>query len=104
MGSWVSETYGHQEGSACIGHFGRTCYHPLFLFHQFGGPERVLLRRGSRGNARYWRALLPASERYRGLDVPSARRDISGRAEPVTAGATHSSSRRLLLGPRRRRG
>ena len=67
----VSETYGHQEGSACIGHFGCTGHHPLFLFHRFGGPERALLRRGSRGSPRYWRrALLPVSERYRGLDVP----------------------------------
>src|SRR5262245_40186955 len=32
--SSVSETYGHQQGSAYNGHFGCTCY-PLFLFNQF---------------------------------------------------------------------
>jgi hypothetical protein len=29
MDSSVSETYGHQQGSASNGHFGCTCYHPL---------------------------------------------------------------------------
>jgi hypothetical protein len=53
MDSSVSETYGHQEGSAYNGHFGCTCYHPLFLFNQFGDLERVLLRRGNRGSAKY---------------------------------------------------
>jgi hypothetical protein len=36
MDSSVSETYGHQEGTAYNGHFGCTCYHPLLLFNQFG--------------------------------------------------------------------
>ena len=40
-GSSVSETYGHQAGSAYNGHIGCTCYHPLFLFNQFGDLERV---------------------------------------------------------------
>jgi hypothetical protein len=53
MDSSVSATYGHQEGSAYNGHFGGTCYHPLFLFNQFGDLERVRLRRGNRGSAKY---------------------------------------------------
>jgi hypothetical protein len=36
LDSAVSETYGHQQGTACNGHFGCTCYHPLFPFNQFG--------------------------------------------------------------------
>jgi hypothetical protein len=32
MDSSVSETHGAQEGSAYNGHFGCTCFHPLFLF------------------------------------------------------------------------
>src|SRR5262249_22461040 len=52
MDSSVSETYGHQEGSAYNGHFGCTCYHPLFLFNQFGDLERVMLRRGNLGRRR----------------------------------------------------
>jgi hypothetical protein len=47
MDSSVSETYGHQEGSAYNGYFECTCYHPLFLFNQFGDLERVMLRRGN---------------------------------------------------------
>lgn len=39
MDSSVSETYGDQEGTAYNGHFECTCYHPLFLFNQFGDLE-----------------------------------------------------------------
>jgi Transposase DDE domain group 1 len=71
MDSSVSETYGHQEGTAYNGHFGCTCYHPLFLFNQFGDLERVLLRRGNRASAKYWRrVLLSVIARYRDLDIP----------------------------------
>src|SRR3954451_18666172 len=31
-----SEPYGQQQGSAYNGHFGCTCYHPLFVFNPFG--------------------------------------------------------------------
>jgi hypothetical protein len=69
--SSVSETYGRQQDSASNGHFGCTCNHPLFLFNQLGDLERVLLRRGNRGSAKFWRrVLLPVIERYRGLTVP----------------------------------
>jgi hypothetical protein len=71
MDSSVSETYGHQEGTAYNGHFGCTCYHPLFLFNQFGDLERVMLRRGNRASAKFWRrVLLPVVERYRDRDIP----------------------------------
>ncbi len=36
MDSSESPIYGEQEGSAYNGHFGCTCYHPLFVFNQFG--------------------------------------------------------------------
>jgi hypothetical protein len=36
MDSSESPTHGEQEGSVWNGHFGCTCYHPLFLFNQFG--------------------------------------------------------------------
>jgi hypothetical protein len=83
MDSSVSETYGHQQGSAYNGHFGCTCYHPLFLFNQFGDLERVLLRRGNCGSAKYWRrVLLPVIERYRGLDIPKFFRGDAAFAGP----------------------
>jgi hypothetical protein len=47
MNSSVSETYGEQEGTAYNGHFGCTCYHPLFCFNQFGDVEQSLLRDGN---------------------------------------------------------
>src|SRR3954452_6591226 len=42
MDSSESPTHGEQEGTAWNGHFGCTCYHPLFLFNQFGDLERRL--------------------------------------------------------------
>jgi hypothetical protein len=47
MDTSVSEMYGAHEGSACNGHFGCTCYHPLFVFNQFGDLERCALRPGN---------------------------------------------------------
>jgi hypothetical protein len=62
-----SPTYGEQEGSAYNGHFGCTCYHPLFVFNQFGDVERCVLRPGNVHSADGWRAVLePVIARYRG--------------------------------------
>src|SRR5918993_68522 len=47
MDSSESPTHGEQEGTAWNGHFRRTCYHPLFVFNQFGDLERCLLRPGN---------------------------------------------------------
>jgi hypothetical protein len=65
MDSSVSPTHGEQEGSAYNGHFGCTCYHPLFLFNQFGDLERCALRPGNVHSADGWRRVLePVVERY----------------------------------------
>ena len=72
MDSSESPTYGQQEGSAWNGHFGCTCYHPLFVFNQFGDLERCLLRPGNVHSAEDWRSVLePVIARYRerGLDL-----------------------------------
>jgi hypothetical protein len=67
MDSSESPTYGEQEGSAWNGHFRCTCYHPLFLFNQFGDLERCLLRPGNVHSAEEWRSVLvPVIARYRG--------------------------------------
>ncbi len=82
MDSSVSETYGQQEGTAYNGHFGCTCYHPLFLFNQFGDLERAMLRRGNHASAKFWRrVLLPVVARYRHLDIPKLFRAM--RASPA---------------------
>ena len=66
MDSSVSPTHGEQEGATYNGHFGCTCYHPLFLFNQFGDLERCSLRPGNVHSADGWRDLLePVVERYR---------------------------------------
>ena len=66
MDSSESPTYGEQEGSAYNGHFGCTCYHPLFVFNQLGDVERCALRSGNVHSADGWRAVLePVVVRYR---------------------------------------
>jgi hypothetical protein len=67
MDSSVSETYGDQEGTAYNGHFACTCYHPLFVFNQFGDLERCALRSGNVHSADGWKDVLePIVARYRG--------------------------------------
>ncbi|MCB1602644.1 MAG: IS1380 family transposase [Xanthomonadales bacterium] len=70
MDSSVSPTHGEQEGAAWNGHFDCACYHPLFLFNQFGMLERCALRHGNVHSADGWREVLdPVIARY-------ARRDL----------------------------
>ncbi len=84
MDSSVSETYGQQEGSAYNGHFACTCYHPLFLFNQFGDLERAMLRRGNHHSAKFWRrVLLPEIEPYRGFNIPKFFRGDAAFANPA---------------------
>jgi hypothetical protein len=40
MDSSVSPTHGEQELSVRNGRYECTCYHPLFVFNQFGDLER----------------------------------------------------------------
>ena len=70
MDSSVSPTHGDQEGSAWNGHFDCTCYHPNFLFNQFGMLERCALRHGNVHSADGWRDVLdPVIARYAGRDL-----------------------------------
>jgi len=84
LDSSVSETYGQQQGSAYNGHFECNCYHPLFLFNQFGDLERAMLRRGNHASAKFWRrVLLPVIERYRHCDIPKFFRGDAAFANPA---------------------
>ena len=83
MDSSVSETYGEQEGTAYNGHFGCTCYHPLFCFNQFGDVEGTLLREGNVHSAQDWRAVLePVVARYQGRNFPRYFRADAAFAQP----------------------
>jgi hypothetical protein len=83
MDSSDSPTYGHQEGSAYNGHFGYTCYHPLFCFNQFGDVEGALLRKGNVPSADHWRSVLePIVDRYRQEDIPRFFRGDAAFARP----------------------
>ncbi|MCQ0091511.1 transposase [Roseovarius sp. M141] len=70
MDSSVSPTHGDQEGSAWNGHFDCSCYHPNFLFNQFGMLERCALRHGNVHSADGWRDVLdPVIARYAERDL-----------------------------------
>ena len=65
MDSSESPVHGHQEGAAYNGHFECVCYHPLFLFNQFGDCEGATLRPGNVHSAEGWQELLePVVKRY----------------------------------------
>jgi hypothetical protein len=87
MDSSESPTHGRQEGTAWNGHFGCSCYHPLFVFNQFCDLERSLLRPGHVHSAEDWRLILePVITRYREASIstsvpmrpPPSRRSTSG--------------------------
>src|SRR5262249_37168017 len=67
MDSSVSPTHGEQEMSVWNGHYACTCYHPLFVFNQFGDLERCALRAGNVHSADGWGGVLkPVVARYQG--------------------------------------
>ena len=65
MDSSESPVHGQQEGAAYNGHFECVCFHPLFLFNQFGDCEAWKLRPGNVPSADDWQEVLdPVVERY----------------------------------------
>ena len=58
MDSSESPVHGQQERAAYNGHFECVCYHPLFLFNQFGDCEGATLRPGNVHSADGWQELL----------------------------------------------
>jgi len=66
MDSSEFPVHGNQEGSAYNGHFCSRCYHPLFVFNQFGDCEGAVLRPGNVHSADGWKNLLePIVSRYK---------------------------------------
>ncbi len=66
MDSSESPVHGQQEGAAYNGHFECVCYHPPFLFNQFGDCEAATLRPGNVHSADDWQELLePVVKGYR---------------------------------------
>lgn len=83
MDSSVSPAHGEQERSMWNGHFGCTCYHPLFVFNQFGDLERCALRPGNVHSADGWEQVLkPVVARYRGTVKRIAFRGDAAFAQP----------------------
>ena len=65
MDSSESPVHGEQEGATYNGHFESVCYHPLFLFNEFGDWEGTMLRPGNVHSADRWREVLePVVKRY----------------------------------------
>ena len=90
MDSSVSPTHGEQEGTAYNGHFGCTCYHPLFMLNQFGDLEQCALRSGNVHSADDWKSLLESIvARYR--DRRS--RDSFGAMPPIPCPVFTSSQK-----------
>ena len=87
MDSSVSPTHGDQEGAAWNGHFDCTCYHPNFLFNQFGMLERCALRNGNVHSAEGWQDVLdPVIARYAERDIMRFFRADAAYAMPAIYG------------------
>jgi hypothetical protein len=85
MDSLESPVHGNQEGSAYNGHFCSRCYHPLFVFNQYGDCEGAQLRPGNVHSADGWRDLLePIVDRYRDLGKRIYFRGDAAFASPET--------------------
>src|SRR3546814_4879553 len=71
ISDWSSDVCSSDlEGTAWNGHVDCTCYHPIFLFNQFGMLERCALRNGNVHSADGWRDVLdPVIARYAGRDL-----------------------------------
>jgi len=83
MDSSDSPTFGKQKGSAYNGHFGYTCYHPLFVFNQFGDIERALLRNGNVYSSDDWKSVLkPIIKRYQNKEITRYFRGDAAFANP----------------------
>jgi len=83
LDSSVSPTHGEQENSVWNGHFGCTCYHPLFLFNQHGDLERSVLRPGNVHSADGWEGVLkPVVARYQRTGKSVAFRGDAAFAQP----------------------
>ena len=83
MDSSASPVHGEQEASAYNGHFGCTCYHPLFCFNQFGDCEGFMLRPGNVHSADRWKEMLePIVARYEKKKVRKYFRGDAAFAKP----------------------
>ncbi len=83
MDSSASPVHGEQEASAYNGHFGCTCYHPLFCFNQFGDCEGSILRPGNVHSADRWKEMLePIVARYERKTVRKYFRGDAAFAKP----------------------
>jgi len=66
----VSPTHGDQEETAWNKYFGCSCYHPLFVFNQFGMLEHCASRPGNVHSAHGWQEVLPpVIERYANRNI-----------------------------------
>lgn len=78
-----SPVYGEQEGAAYNGHFETVCYHPLFLFNEFGDCEGAMLRPGNVHSAERWRQVLePIVKRYKNRGIRLLFRGDAAFAKP----------------------
>ena len=83
LDSSESPVHGAQEGSAYNGHFGSTCFHPLFCFNQWGDCEGELLRPGNVHSADRWKELLdPVVQRYESEKIRKYFRGDAAFAKP----------------------
>ena len=99
MDSSVSPTHGEQEMSVWNGHYECTCYHPIFVFNQYGDLERYALRPGNVHSADGWKGVLkPVVARYRGKLSRIYFRADAGFANPDVYGYLEAERIKYAIG------
>jgi hypothetical protein len=102
MDSSVSPTHGEQENSVWNGHYACTCYHPLFVFNQFGDLERCTLRPGNVHSAGGWDGMLkPVVTRYQSKVSRIYFRADAGFANPDVKSSSKQSGSNTQYGCQR---
>jgi len=98
MDSSESPVYGEQEGATYNGHFLAVCYHPLFLFNEFGDCERAMLPSGNVHSAERWQEVLEAIvERYKKRGIRLLFRSDAAFAKPEVYENTWSNETLAML-------
>jgi hypothetical protein len=111
MDSSVSPTHGEQEMSVWNGHYACTCYHPLFVFNQFGDLDAALcvpvtctaLTAGTTCSSPSWRATRARShafERTRPRAQSDDLRTMCAGSMPISAIRPEPGPSRGGLSPR----
>jgi hypothetical protein len=97
MDSSVSPTHGEQENSVWNGHYACTCYHPLFVFNQFGDLEKSNCRHTSGSPFHNQPGIAVSGQDYPTVLIVRERNTVRGQARCIASSAWLRRARPKLM-------